>query len=327
MQAGRLVYLDWTHVSESADTGRSGRIAWLRILVVVAFAVVLVNVVAITAVTLLPGRCVSCHDSSLEVRETHATVQCLDCHGGSTVVERVDFAGRQVYGMYLKMPVIDDRSAAAVSDVACVSCHAAQGGPSETAIRIDHVTCAVDRSCTDCHSRVAHGDSVSWPREYDMFDCVACHMEQATSVECDLCHTQRSREERVRTGTFALTHAASWRDTHGMGDPLACAACHPSDKCIDCHGPGVPHQAAFARSHGEYAVEKGAQCTSCHTQRFCDDCHGLEMPHPADFAPAHSTLVEEQGRETCETCHAPSDCTTCHVKHVHPGNARPPGGG
>lgn len=310
---------------------RTGKTAWLRIAVAVAVVVVLVHVLSLIAVTYLPERCTSCHETggqALEIRDAHADVACIDCHGGTTTTERLAFGGRQLYGMYLRVVDVGDRSTAAVSDASCRSCHDVDSGPSEeTAIRIDHATCTEDRACTDCHSRIAHGDSVSWPREYDMFECVPCHMEQAKSVECDLCHTERSREERIRTGTFALTHAANWRDTHGMGDPLACAACHPADKCSGCHGPGVPHQAAFRQDHGEFARAEGAQCSTCHTTAFCDDCHGLEMPHPEDFAPSHSAIVEEEGRAQCENCHAPSDCTTCHVKHVHPGNTRPPGGG
>ncbi|MBN2404729.1 MAG: hypothetical protein JXE06_04030 [Coriobacteriia bacterium] len=312
------------------NTERTRSAAWLRIAVAAAVVVAFMNVLAIGVVALTPERCASCHVSSeeaLEVREAHSSIACLDCHGGTTVLAGAGFASREVYGMYLRLPIFSDRSTAIVSDAVCSGCHAVTSEVSdETAIRIDHATCTVDRDCADCHSRVAHGDSVTWPRSFDMFDCVQCHMADATAVECDLCHTERSRDERVRTGMFALTHAANWRQTHGMGDSLACAACHPADKCVGCHGSGVPHQAAFAKNHGDFAVDEDAQCESCHTQSFCDDCHGLTMPHPGDFAPEHSALVNEQGRETCENCHAPSDCMTCHVKHVHPGNTQPPGG-
>lgn len=302
---------------------------WSRMLAValgLIGALVVLNIGAVAVVAVTPERCLECHAptgaQTLEVREGHADSACLDCHGGTSAVDTALFAGTQVYGMYLRVPLPEDRSVAAVDDAACVTCHDVTSAPSEGgAIRIDHAACAVDRACTDCHSRVAHGDSVSWPRSYDMFDCVPCHMSQAESVQCDYCHTERSREERVRTGTFALTHSGNWQQAHGMGDPLACAACHPADKCVSCHGAGVPHTAAFASTHSEFAVQPNAQCASCHRQSFCDDCHGIAMPHPEDFTPAHSSLVEAEGKETCQRCHAPSDCTDCHVKHVHPGNA------
>lgn len=300
--------------------------AWLRIVVAAAIAVVVLNLVAVLGVGFAPERCMSCHGSTpkpLEVRETHAKIACMDCHGGTNALDRLDFAGREVYGMYLKLPVLPDRSTAAVSDAVCSGCHAVDKAPSDRGdIRINHATCATDAACTDCHSRVAHGDSIRWPREYDMFSCVSCHMAEAKSVKCDFCHTERSKDERIRTGSFALTHSASWEKSHGMGDSLACAACHSEEKCVKCHGAGVPHGPAFATNHSSIAVRPDAKCLTCHVRKFCDDCHGLEMPHPADFTKRHSSIVEADGRTTCDNCHAPSDCTTCHVKHVHPGNAK-----
>ena len=318
-------------MSLSESTQENDQTAWLRVVVGAVLAFVFLNVVAIGVVAFAPERCSSCHQQArdpLELREEHSFTGCGDCHGGSTTAGRLDFAARQVYVMYLKLPVVSGRTTAAVSDQTCSGCHDPLSGPSEqSALRMDHATCTGELACTDCHSRTAHGDDVQWPRSYDMFECVSCHMTEAISVECDLCHTPRSRDERIRTGSFALTHGAGWRQTHGMGDSLACAACHPVDKCFDCHGPGVPHEAAFARNHSVFAVLESAQCTTCHTTQFCSDCHGLEMPHHETFASTHSTLVQAEGRLSCDNCHDDSDCTTCHILHVHPGNARQSGGG
>ncbi len=303
---------------------------FLKWTVRILLAFVALNVIAIGAVSVAPERCSSCHlqePDPIEVREAHAFVRCNDCHGGLTTIAQVDFAARQVYGMYLGLPVLNGRTTAAISDSACLSCHELSSTPSSTsAIRINHVACVGDLSCTDCHSRIAHGDDVQWPRSYDMFECVSCHMTRSVSVECDLCHTARTPQERIRTGSFALTHAENWRQAHGMGDSLACAACHSEDKCVQCHGSGVPHTAAFAVNHSEFAVLDTAQCTTCHTPQFCSDCHGLEMPHPETFASEHAALVEADGRVACDNCHADSDCTTCHILHIHPGNAGQGGG-
>lgn len=314
----------------SEHTRERRTIAWLTVAIGALSLFVLLNILGIGAVALAPERCLSCHDTAeepLEVRESHASIECGACHGGPTVAGKADFAAREVYGMYLKLPVLSGRRTAAVTDAACIACHDPARPPSEVAaLRINHQTCTEGSSCTDCHSRVAHGDAVEWSRSYDMFACVSCHMTEAISVECDVCHTERSREERIRTGSFAMTHGATWQKTHGMGDSLACAACHPADKCIGCHGPGVPHEAAFAKSHGAYAQLPDAQCTTCHRSEFCSDCHGTQMPHPTSFVGQHSKLVEDQGDTSCKTCHAESDCTTCHVMHIHPGNARQSGG-
>lgn len=307
-----------------------GRVRVLSVIIGALGVFALLNAGAVTVVALAPERCTDCHstrgEDALEVRESHAGSACLDCHGGTSAVDTALFAARQVYGMYLPVPTPGARVVARVDDAACVTCHDVAGAVSEIgALRIDHASCTAGDRCTDCHSRVAHGDSVSWPRSYDMFDCVSCHMSQAQSVQCDFCHTERSREERVRTGTFALTHSANWEKAHGMGDPLACGACHQADKCSSCHGAGVPHTQSFASNHSESAVLADAQCASCHLQSFCDDCHGLVMPHPEGFTAAHSDVVEVEGQLACERCHAPSDCSNCHIMHVHPGNARKTG--
>lgn len=321
------------NVTPTEDIRTRTRWRGLVLLAGVVGLFVLLNVAAVTVVAVAPERCLECHtpsgETALEVREGHAGAACLDCHGGDTVIGKVGFASRQVYGMYLEIDALTEgRSASAVHNVSCVACHdVTKAVAGDGAIRIDHASCATGRKCTDCHSRVAHGDSVAWPRSYDMFDCVPCHMSQAQSVQCDFCHTARSQQERVATGTFALTHGANWRETHGMGDSLTCGACHSSEKCVKCHGAGVPHLAAFSRNHSEPAMDPGAQCRTCHQPRFCDDCHGIEMPHPQGFTPAHSRIAEAEGEEACQRCHAPSDCVECHVKHVHPGGAKQGSGG
>lgn len=303
---------------------------WLRWIAGAMLAFALLNIAGIALVASTPERCAGCHQEvvdALDSREAHSSVDCRGCHGGPTFVGKADFAARQVYGMYAKLPVLKGRRTAVVSDRRCTECHDASSPPSEQgALRMNHATCTDGASCSDCHSRTAHGDAVTWPRSYDMYACVSCHMTKAVSVACDLCHTERSREERVRTGSFVLTHGASWRQTHGMGDSLACAACHGPDKCIDCHGPGVPHEAAFATNHSEFAVLESAQCTTCHKPQFCTDCHGIEMPHPEGFTPSHGVLVENEGRASCDNCHDDADCATCHLLHVHPGNAGQGGG-
>lgn len=317
---------DWLVVSDSELTRERRRRAWPAAVIATVAAFALLNLLGVGVVALAPERCVGCHQSGsepLEMREAHAPVECGTCHGGPAVVGTIDFAARVLYGMYLELPVLHDRRTADVRDAACAECHD-PGRPSSDvgALRIDHATCVVGARCTDCHSRVAHGDAIAWDRSYDMFACVSCHMTRAESAECDLCHTGRSREERIRTGSFAMTHGPTWQKTHGMGDSLACAACHPADKCAGCHGPGVPHQAAFVSSHGGFAQEPGARCTTCHRAEFCSDCHGTQMPHPASFAEEHIEIVRDRGRAACDNCHAEADCTTCHVMHVHPGNAR-----
>jgi hypothetical protein len=307
------------------DDAKTSRPPWPTVILLTIGGFLLLNVLAVGTVAVTPERCADCHldgPPRLEVRSEHSDVPCSQCHVGASPLAAVDFAVRQVYGMYVELPIISGRQTASVSDETCVRCHELSGSMSaDPALRIDHESCLSGRQCTDCHSRAAHGDSVDWARNYDMFDCLTCHMDRSISVECDVCHTERSPEERISTGTFSLLHRQNWRDMHGMGDPLTCAACHSAEKCQNFHGAGVPHEAAFSIRHSAYASDESAECESCHSQRFCDDCHGTQMPHPGTYASDHSGIVRRAGDALCLRCHDAADCSTCHTLHIHPGNA------
>lgn len=297
----------------------------ITILSLAIVALVAINALALASVAVSPPRCDSCHtaeSASLEKRD-HASVSCESCHVPQSADGRVRFAVDTVYGMYLPLREFSGREVSGVSNETCAKCHkAVNDGVVGTALRINHATCSVESSCTDCHSRTAHGDDVEWQRTYDMFECLSCHMRTAAKIDCNTCHTDRSPKERILSGTFAVSHSANWRQTHGMGDALACGACHTSEKCGKCHGVGVPHPASFRTVHGRVASSKDAKCQSCHSEDFCSDCHGVQMPHPPSFKPQHSAIVKKDGRASCDKCHAKSDCTTCHEMHVHPGGAR-----
>ena len=154
-----------------------------------------------------------------------------------------------------------------------------------------------------------------------MNDCVTCHKAQKATLECDSCHTGESTERDFLRPEFAVTHGPNWRQTHGMGQTSTCFVCHAEDKCSGCHGPGVPHGKDFIQTHGKESMNEGAQCTTCHRAAFCANCHQVVMPHPDSFAREHSKVTVREGKEVCLRCHDESDCSICHVRHVHPGGA------
>lgn len=275
-----------------------------------------------TAAATMPG-CEFCHAKDGIAKATakgpHASVACGSCHGGSTIDSRVDFGLNQVFGMVLRVKAIDP-TLAAVDAAQCDACHAKgiEQAVESAGLRIVHASCAQGRDCTSCHSTTAHGEAVSWPRTSTMDMCFDCHGVGGATAECDACHSARLPRDRVKTGTFAVTHGPDYLKTHGMGQMSSCGACHPPAKCESCHGPGVPHAVDFVNKHAAEAKAKTAKCTGCHQKKFCDDCHQTSMPHTVEFKRGHGAIVDASGEKPCLRCHEKADCTSCHESHVHP---------
>lgn len=290
----------------------------------IALAVVAAVVAGSVAVSaaFMPG-CARCHMvgtfKSATESGSHAELECSACHGGTTVHSRTVFGVNQVFGMVGGMAEVDP-SIAYVASAKCSTCHETQlEKPTESSgLRVRHETCAVGRECTDCHSPVAHGTAVSWPRTVTMEMCFECHGKGNVGAECDSCHTAKLPTDRVQSGSFSVTHGPNYKQTHGMGSMDTCAACHVQAKCAKCHGPGLPHEPDFVSKHGPFTRAPNAKCTTCHVERFCTDCHLYSMPHPARFVADHSDVVERDGQAGCLRCHAQNDCQQCHLDHVHP---------
>ncbi|MBS3973841.1 MAG: hypothetical protein KGZ89_03120 [Actinobacteria bacterium] len=268
--------------------------------------------------------CLSCHQQESFVNATaaspHSEVDCASCHIPRGVIGRVEFGAQHLANVVFSRPY-GARDLSYVSNSACLGCHeeVVEARLTNNGIRIEHAYCAVETDCAECHSTVAHGAQISWVRTYSMDTCLTCHVAQA-AMDCAMCHEGRSREDRITSGTFAVTHGERWEQTHGMGDSTTCVACHTAASCDTCHGVGTPHSPNFVRAHSDYALSPEAQCTDCHQQRFCDDCHGTEMPHTGEFVRTHAQPAQEDER-SCNRCHLQADCNLCHDAHVHPGGA------
>jgi hypothetical protein len=306
----------------------------IRILIwSLAGAIVLFALVfGVTAAT-LPG-CTLCHRSSAFVAETnksaHTDVSCTRCHVQPGVSSRIGYAYHMIFGMLLRVSPTGTGPISGIPNETCRSCHEVvmQRTVTRNGLSIKHSLCSKGRQCTDCHSQTAHGAATTWPLTAQMSQCLECHATSAVRSNCTKCHAARSERQRLLTGEWAVTHGPNWKQTHGMGSLSTCAACHPNDYCVRCHGIPLPHNADFLKNHPLAAQTQRKDCAVCHKQTFCDSCHGLEMPHPVAFTPAHPAIVRKQGSTVCMRCHIVDDCTNCHIKHVHPGGATlPPGTG
>jgi len=311
--------LQRTPEQQRISPGARRRLIWLAALLPFV-AVLFFGVYFATA---LPG-CDSCHDQALldaTKASTHAQVACADCHVASGTADRLSFGFRQLLHMELRIVGEGGRDWAAVPDPRCLACHeeVQEAVVNANGLNVLHSECAVGSQCTDCHSSVAHGESLSWTRVYDMETCLECHVSDA-ETSCDLCHEGQPKSDRITSGVFAITHGADWQKTHGMGNASTCTVCHTAANCEKCHGPGLPHDSTFIEQHSGFARDPKAQCSSCHEESYCNDCHGLDMPHTSKFTREHAKPAEEN-EPLCKRCHADEDCVTCHVKHVHPGGA------
>jgi hypothetical protein len=156
-----------------------------------------------------------------------------------------------------------------------------------------------------------------------MDDCVRCHLAKKVTVGCDACHADKSSRERLAAGPWQVTHGKNWRKTHGMGDITVCSVCHPSSKCVGCHGSVIPHPVDFGRTHSGLAKAPEAKCDGCHDQRdFCQACHGMPIPHPVGFLAGHSKIAKSRQDKACIKCHYQGDCDSCHIAHTHPGSTQ-----
>lgn len=266
--------------------------------------------------------CASCHSDIHEQAQewSHAEITCAECHVSTEPFSKTRFGATVLFGMRLHLIDPTGSPSVAVPKYRCTSCHEDLTGVLGNTIKIDHNACAPNQNCVTCHSQAAHLSEAA-SISMDMFECLNCHNGVNQTAECDTCHAGRVPQDRLKSGTFAVTHNTNWLNTHGMGSMKACSACHADNDCGKCHGVGVPHGYNFQLSHGEFGASASAQCQTCHTENFCNDCHGTEMPHPVGFKEVHAQTVTEQGKEDCMTCHAQSDCDTCHTMHIHPGGA------
>jgi hypothetical protein len=134
--------------------------------------------------------------------------------------------------------------------------------------------------------------------------------------------------------------------------PAMCETCHARATCLECHRPvgerfpvarqsstsqaaaarrvdGARrsgfHPAAFLTRHPSSAYSRDADCSDCHNRaQFCQACHqqsglvanarlGRVGYHDVfrGFSLGHGQAAR-QNLESCVSCHAERDCTTCH---------------
>jgi predicted CXXCH cytochrome family protein len=220
--------------------------------------------------------------------------------------------------------------------VDCITCHeevydakdlSVRGLPNEAKCLECHREKKEKGECGFCH------DDVRNARPFAPRPTPELHLDHAAHIErvkedCSTCHKALPSPRR------AAAHAPAM---------AACLGCHEHKKdydearCTKCHTdlsryPLKPvadfsHRGDFLRNHAAPARSSVEACAQCHDQSFCADCHTKSAParielllpervdrnflHRNDFLSRHA-LEAAADPSSCQRCHGPSFCTTCH---------------
>ncbi len=287
-----------------------------RLLVGAEIAAVLVLILSVNGLlyTSQPRFCRACHQIRTEYQEwktsTHSRVGCVACHQDPGIfgfinekIERVDDLVSTVRDRYLTTA---DRTPirANVSNDSCRRCHSVEKGSLVSyTIKVRHKEIlGAGYNCTDCHNSVAHGESVTQPRQPSMDKCVQCHDNQVASAECRLCHVPDVGKKPRQVADYPKIH---------LEPPFNCEGCHDIQKCTECHGLEMPHPADWKQKHPREGFVNKQVCWRCHDKRFCRECHQkIPDAHPDDFPATHGKASQQP--ESC-SCHQREEfCPICH---------------
>lgn len=213
----------------------------------------------------------------------------------------------------------------------CLNCHAALDQPK--AARPGHDACGgscheveATALCNKCHSDPERAQQ-TFAADRGLIFQHSAH-RSATNNNCMRCH------EAVAGATAKVE----------MPSMEACAeGCHQQDlrdlRCNRCHVDlaryplqsiqSWAHTREFERRHGPAAKNDASTCTSCHEATFCSDCHADTTPialdarrveqtargfiHPSPYEALHAIDAATR-KDSCDTCHRPTFCTSCHAQ-------------
>ena len=239
--------------------------------------------------------CKSCHDQ--HAVKVATSDSCLRCHDRPDLAHRRMDRGADCIGCHPPHP---GRGAAALTRVACSSCHRKAG---------DDRAFHRGARCTDCHKqhrfRLAFGAAL----------CLGCH---AGGIG-------RTPAIRVSTGHGECGNCHG-HDPHAPAAPPACGTCHGEQastapaghaRCTACHD-----------QHRGSLLPRVASCTGCHADRArgphaaidggCARCHRPHGPGGNPAPPPCATCHDRSALPFMHRIAGHATCGTCHRSHSPP---------
>ncbi len=247
-------------------------------------------------------------------------------------------------------PHLTGKNCGGAGQLACATCMTCHAGVRESN---DKAFPTVAR-CASCHASGAtpEGDSVTVKGIRYAGPSAASPAVQASRA---IVFSHKSHMPRAGIREQCMKCHAGAPD-----DGKSAAMYPPMEKCLTCHDQGfavgdcrrchqagdltrlrpesfLRHDAAFFRDHGVKATQNQKVCAQCHSQNWCNDCHDpsqtmtfearnpdafqREMVHRGDFVTRHS-IEARSAVATCQRCHQPSFCDSCHVRRGVSGGAQ-----
>jgi hypothetical protein len=251
-------------------------------------------------------QCVACHTSGLGTHLTLADTACATCH--LTLARAVTLPTARIAGF----PAPPTHQAPGFITAAG---HGAQARHTIGGAR-------VAQSCATCHAR-----------EF----CVACHVNAPELPVIQALELDKRSLALPHALKAPPTHAAkNFESQHGAlagRTGASCRSCHTQESCLTCHraeaptavlalyraGPGrapgaqtalrmpASHTAGWKTQHGSVAASTLRSCTSCHARTECLTCH---VPDPARRGSYHPGAY--LARHPADAYTRSSSCTDCH---------------
>jgi hypothetical protein len=299
--------------------------------------------------------CSSCHEgiTTGDTATARPTTEfCAQCHDGTTA-RQVTWSPRPPRPTNLRFD--HRRHYTGLPDVECGTCHAISDSTVMDVGRAQPDKCMMchaegdaphlaQPSCSRCHrplaetTRLAAADIARLPkppshdsgwvwnhqRSADSPVCATCHTRdwcaschvnartvapiQALALDARLASLLRGRRQTYRapashaTEGFFRTHGPMARST-GVTE---CANCHARESCLGCH-------------RAEERVAPVAALPSRRGNTYGVDLAGIRPPDHLPNHQLHHRVPAAGGDATCNRCHAPTFCASCHDASRTPG--------
>ena len=237
-----------------------------------------------------------------EQYSAHARLSCVDCHGGSNVVDKE--AAHE--------GVVRDPSDMQEDNSVCADCHY-QHVPIQQASL--HNSLAGYETALLARWDPAKTGVIAEMMEYHCVDCHAscgqCHVSQPTSVGGGLIDGHTFKETPSMTRNCTGCHGSRVKDEYtgrNEGFPADVHLRSGRMACVECHDGAEMHGVDLEGAH-RYEGEQTPRC---------EDCHQDELDAASNtYHAMHGDTL------SCQVCHSISykSCYNCHVQQSEEGVA------